>query len=85
MPSPTGVFVGLSTAELAALRASALARMLNGDFTALSGAQKSSSKEWKMDPAQVLLEVKMAEGTLGPTTIYQDFRGLRRMPNTVSG
>jgi ATP-dependent DNA ligase len=84
MPSPSGIFQGLSAAELASLRATALSRIANGDFKQLSGAAKSSTKEEPMDPRQMLLEVKYAEGTLGPQTIYQNYRGLRPMPGTVT-
>ncbi len=63
--SPSGIFVGLSQVELDALRTSALAGITSGRRTSLSGGQKSGSKEWKMDPQQMLLEIQYAERAAG--------------------
>ena len=61
MASPTGAFVGLSTEELAALKASALSRIQSGETTSLSGAGKSKGKAWSMSAADVLKEIRFAE------------------------
>lgn len=91
MGSPAYIYKGLSVAELMELRAQALARMSGGDITSLAGAQKSSSREFKMSPQDMLAEVNYALGQAGvsgfevpPQTIYQDFRGLRPQPGTVT-
>jgi hypothetical protein len=63
--SPCGLFVGLSQVELDALRVSALAAITSGRRTSLSGGQKSGSKEWKMDPQQMLIEIRYAERQAG--------------------
>lgn len=91
MPSPSGIFVGMTSADILVIRTAALARITDGDFTQLSGAQKSSSKTYEMKPQDVLRECNYALTQLGvsgyegpPQTVYQDFTGLRRMPNTVS-
>lgn len=56
MASPKGLFRYATTAQLNAMLAAAIDRATNGQFTALSGAQKSSSKEW-IDLQQDLLEI----------------------------
>jgi len=65
MPSPSGIFVGLSQVELDALRVTALAATTGGQRTSLSGGQKSGSKEYQMSPQQVLMEIIYAERQSG--------------------
>jgi hypothetical protein len=60
MPSPRGVYVGLSSTELATIRETALSRISSGDRTSLSGGGKSGTKNWRTDPADDLREVKWA-------------------------
>jgi hypothetical protein len=61
MPSPLGIFVGLSQTQLDTLRASALARMASGERTSISGGGKSGSRQWQMSPEKVIFEVQYAE------------------------
>lgn len=56
-----GIFVGLPQTELDALRASAIAAATGGQRTALSGGQKSGSKQYPFSPQEILGEVKYAE------------------------
>jgi|TARA_R110000868_G_scaffold6369_5_gene36278 hypothetical protein len=60
MPSPSGVFVGLTLVELAEIKAGALDRVANGETTSLSGAGKSKGKSWSMTARDVLKEVQFA-------------------------
>lgn len=87
MPSPQRLFRGMTLAELQALRATAILRITNGDFTNLSGAGKSSTRKWEMSPQEILdevnYEIEVITGTRPPSTVYQDFSGLRPMPNTL--
>lgn len=67
--SPCGIFVGYEQSVLDGLKANALAAITGGRRTSLSGGAKSGSKEWKMDPQQMLVEIRYAEqqsGTLPP-------------------
>lgn len=61
MPSPSGIFIGLTLVELAEIKASASARITNGETTSLSGAGKSKGKAWSMSARDVLKEVQFAE------------------------
>lgn len=80
MPSPTGIFTGLSQSELDDLRSSALDGITSGRRTSLSGGGKSGSKEWQMTPQEVLREVVYAKQQSGAragrvSRVYQDFTG----------
>lgn len=69
MPAPSGIFTGLTQAELDALRTSALSQISSGRRTSISGGGKSGAKEWSMDAQDVLREVIYAEqqnGTRSP-------------------
>lgn len=76
--SPRYIYRGLTAAELQEIRAKALARIRDGSFTNLSGAQKSSSREY-VDAQDMLFEANAALGLLGitgfeapPSTVYED-------------
>lgn len=58
--SPSGIYTQLTDAELAVLRADALAAMTSGRRTSLSGGQKSGTKQWQMTPQDMLLEIQYA-------------------------
>lgn len=78
MPSPSGIFVGLSAPELAEIKASAISGITNGRRTSISGGAKSGSKEWQMKPQEILMEVKYAEQQSGAiparvTKTYGDY------------
>jgi hypothetical protein len=87
MGSPRRIFKGLTVAELAVIKAAALERVTSGTFTQLGGAQKNSTIEYmKIEDIldEVNYELSVLNGTVGPSTVSQDFSGLRQMPNTVS-
>lgn len=46
MPGPNRLFKNFTDDQLAAALATCVQQMQSGSFTALSGAQKSSSQEW---------------------------------------
>jgi hypothetical protein len=75
---PKGLFNDMTQIELDALRANALLRITDGDFTNLSGAMKSSTRAWAMSPQDILEEVKYAEqinsGQARATRVYSDLR-----------
>lgn len=75
---PRGIFSGLTQSELDALRVIALDQISTGRFTNLSGAMKSSTREYPMSPQDMLEEIKFAEaintGNPRPTRIYSDLR-----------
>lgn len=80
MPSRTGIFIGLTQVELAALRVSALARISSGDRTSISGGGKSGTKAYSMSAADVLSEIVIAEQASGVKaarvkTVVQDLTG----------
>ena len=60
MPSPSGIFLSLTIDELLALRASAILRVTQGDRTSLSGASKSSGKNFSMSAQDELIEINYA-------------------------
>lgn len=60
MPSPTGAFIGLSLEDLQAELAIARARISGGDRTSLSGAAKSSGKNYSMSASDHVREVNYA-------------------------
>lgn len=64
MPSPSGIFAGLSLDELNAIKASLIDRITNGDRTSLSGAAKSSGFSFAMPPQDALVEVNFSIGIL---------------------
>lgn len=64
MPSPSGAYIGLSISELEAIRAKLISRIADGDRTGLSGAAKSSSKNFAVNPLDALVEVNYAIGLL---------------------
>lgn len=64
MPSPSGLFVGLTQAQLDTLRAGALQRIATGERTSMSGGAKSGSRAWQMSPQDVLFEVNYAQNIL---------------------
>lgn len=76
MPSPQGIFVGLDRAALEALRDAAILRITQGDRVSLSGAAKSSGKNYSMSASEELREVQFALnkllGTALPTATYFD-------------
>ena len=76
--APSWILKGLSQIELDALRVAALARITGGDRTALSGANKSSSKQWAMLPQDLLKEIVYAEEMLSgvprKTRVHADLR-----------
>lgn len=76
MPSPRGIFVGLTAVQLQAKIDSALDRIENGDRTSLSGGGKSASRNWPMSPEDVLFEARYAlnklNGTLPARRTYYD-------------
>ncbi len=89
MPSPSGIFAGLSLVELQELRADLILRITQGDRTSLSGAAKSSSKNWAMDPQDALVEVNYSIGILtgtGPNrqTTFNNSGINCRFPATVT-
>lgn len=65
--SPLGLYINFTAAERAALRASAIDRMTNGERTSLSGGGKSGSKAWQMTPEEVIFELNYAASILGET------------------
>ncbi len=75
---PRGIFSGLSQVELDALRVVALDQITTGRFTNLSGAMKSSTREYPMSPQDILSEITFAEAILTgnprPTSVYSDLR-----------
>jgi len=78
-------FVGLSQSEFNDLRSSALSQSTSGRRTALSGGQKSGSKEWTMSADEILREVIYAEqqsGARAPriTKTYGSFTGIPPFP-----
>lgn len=64
MPSPSGAYIGLTLEELQAIRAKLISRIADGDRTGLSGAAKSSSKSFAVNPLDALVEVNFAIGLL---------------------
>lgn len=58
--SPQGIYIGLSIDELNAIMVSARARILNGDRIGLSGAAKSSTKNYSMSASDMLREAQYA-------------------------
>ena len=74
--------------QLEELKATALTRIANGDFTALSGGGHSSSKQFAMSPQDILDEVQTEIGVLtgNPRVTHttQDFSRLRVNNTTVS-
>jgi len=89
MPSPTRIFKGLTLEELNTLKATALSRIANGDFTALAGNGHSSSKQYAMRPQDILDEVnaelEVLTGNPRVTRTTQDFSRLRVNNTTVNG
>ena len=81
MSSPNGIYVGLDRAELDELRAIAIERTKNGDRVSLSGAAKSSGKNYSLSAADMLREVQFALdrllGTGLPTQTYFDAGRIR--------
>lgn len=80
MPSPAGLFLDSSIFTLDVLNAlitSAKDRILKGDFTNMSGAEKSHSKQWALPPDRVLIEANYAKrvltGQKRATTVTQVF------------
>lgn len=75
---PRGIFNGLPQATLDEMRTQALARITGGDFTNLSGAMKSSTRNWGMLPQDILEEIAFAEaiasGQPRATRVYSDLR-----------
>lgn len=73
--SPSGIFVGSSQAELDALRAAALEAIRTGQWTTVTGGQKTGSKEYQ-NPKETLIEVRYAEqqqaGRGRAQKVYQD-------------
>lgn len=76
--SPRYIYRGLTAPEIMEIRAATLARIKDGAFTNLSGAQKSSSREY-VDAQDTLFECNAALGLLGvtgfdapPSTVYED-------------
>jgi len=58
--SPSGIFLGLDSTDLATLKAAALQRIANGDFVSMSGGGKSHASKWELPPQHILLEVQYA-------------------------
>lgn len=58
---PSGIFLGLTQAELDSIRETALSQITSGRRTSISGGGKSGSKEWSLDVRDVLREVIYAE------------------------
>lgn len=74
MPGPIRLYQFLTDAELVALRATIVAQMTTGRFTALSGAQKSSSQEWmdfEMQLRALNLEINIRAGVKRPSKVVQ--------------
>ena len=88
--SPTGAYVGLPLEELQEIRTQLISRIANGDRTGLSGAAKSSSKNYAVNPLDALTEVNYAIGLLtglGPTrqtTFNNSGRDCYGYPPTVT-
>lgn len=83
--SPTGILTDLTAVELDALEVLALARIGGGQRTSLSGGAKSGSKEYPMDPQDLLKEIKYARRMLGilparVTKTYGSFTGVPPFP-----
>jgi len=76
--SPSGIYVGLPLVDLQTIKTSLIARITNGDLTSISGASKSSSRNFAMSPQDALFEVNYALGLLNNTgparTTYFDVR-----------
>ncbi len=65
MPGPIRLFQFLTDEELAALRATTIQQLSSGQFTAVSGAQKSSSQQYLDLEAQLRalnLEINIRAG-----------------------
>lgn len=79
--SPQGIYVGLTREELEELRAIAIDRTKNGDRVALSGAAKSSAKNFSLSASDMLREVQYALsrllGTGLPSVTYFDAACIR--------
>lgn len=79
MPSPAGIFIGLSLDELQAEKEIALDRIRYGDRTGMGGAGKSSSRSFSLDARSHLREVNFAllklTGTARPSRTYFDASG----------
>lgn len=58
--SPQGIYLGLSIDELNTIMAEARARITNGDRIGLSGAAKSSTKNFSMSAADQIREAQYA-------------------------
>lgn len=71
--SPSGILIGLSSDDLATLKAAALQRIANGDFVSMTGGGKSHATKYELSPQAILLEVayatNIANGTLRPNRI----------------
>ena len=89
MPSPQRIFKGLTLEQLNELKTTALSRITNGDFTALSGNGHSSSKQYAMSPQEILdevnTEIDVLSGNPRVTRTTQDFSRLRVNNTTVTG
>lgn len=74
--SPRRIFKGQTAVQLAAIIATALDRIANGDRTSVSGGGKSGSRNWPMPPDEVLFEAQwelsVLNGTQRPSRTYFD-------------
>lgn len=79
MAAPQRIFKYATTAQLNALLQAAITRATSGEFTSLSGAQKSSSKAW-LDLQQQLVELNNELDIRGnvkrPQQVVQDLTGI---------
>lgn len=87
MPSPRRIYKYLSTPDIEALIAAAVARQKNGAFTSLSGGGHSSTRQYDddkeiLDEANYELDVR--NGRVGPTRTSATFAGLLENNTTVS-
>ena len=63
--SPSGIFVGMLQIDLDALRAEALSAIATGQWTSVTGGQKTGSLQYQMTPQDVLKEIIYAEQQSG--------------------
>lgn len=90
--SPRRIFRGRTTEWLLASYETMSAIPITGRFTSLAGQNHSSTNDFGgMSAEDTLFEIVYELGLRGvagftnpPTTVYQNFQGLRPMPGTIT-
>lgn len=85
MAKTSGIFVGFSEAQILEIREAARKAISSGkSITSYSdGTGISVSKDWPIDPKELLLECRYALSKLAPDT-YGSVRGTRRVHATFA-